>query len=173
MTPAVWAMAFQCILWNFYFRMFNRSVPLIFSGGVLCFWSRGFWTVVLTSLVVHFKVVCRNGSSQFSLHKLNAFMQAVPLLDGLAWFAAVTWELLSLQPDHYVPHYHPAQHLVGKTVVAGCGQLLHAGEWACAIRQWAKIRALHWDSGFVEQDGKQFWRCRGWGPTASVRAQVK
>lgn len=55
--------------------------------------------MILTSLVVHFKVVCRNGSSQFCLRKFNAFMQAVPLLGGLASFAAVARELLSLQPD--------------------------------------------------------------------------
>lgn len=75
--------------------------------------------MVLTSLVVHFKVVCRNGSSQFCLHKLNAFTQAVPLLGGLPCFAAVTRELLSLQPECRVPRCHPAQDLVG-TMADSC-----------------------------------------------------
>lgn len=82
--------------------------------------------MILTSLVVHFKAACRNGSSQFRLRKFNAFVQAVPLPGGLASFAAVARELLSLQPDRCSPLSSctgpywckpPAPRLVG------CGQL--------------------------------------------------
>lgn len=46
--------------------------------------------------------------------QIKCLQQAVPLLGGLPCFAAVTWELLSLQPERCVPCCHPAQDLVGR-----------------------------------------------------------
>lgn len=101
--------------------------------------------MMLTSLVVHFKVVCRNGSSQFRLRKFNTFVQAVPLLGGLASFAAVARELLSLQPDCCSP-------------LSSC-----TGPYWCKapLPCWLWAATQHHVGSLVEQDENLFWRCRG------------